>query len=478
MISRSIKYLWHSPTFTTWGKQAAEATRMLAVTPLILTKFDSIEIAAWYLFASLMFFGQLIQGGIGLTFSRMIAFGMAGADSLAPIKERKVCPTKGMPNWDLVGRAYGTISFLNSMLAIFTSMLAAGMGYYGLQRMVELHPRPGEIWGAFLVILVSKAIIFIYQKYEITLRGMNYVPLINRWSTLFSLFSVCTGFTALTLGANIWQLALTMQATLLLNVIRMRFLLNTVENCRAKCFPKSSMDSQVMSWAWPPFWRGLVTNVSQEGVVQFALVLFARHGEPLVVASFLFSYRILRVIGRISNAPFSSHMPKLSKLLAAGEVEQLRKLLSLQIFRSQVLLALGILVGGLVLSVALPLIGSEITFLDLAPWLTLGFIFLVYRFSVMTRGAFSLGNNFPFLKLEVVAGLVAFCLTAYYVPTGNIWALVFCPLLPSVVMITVQAVNKCSHLLHISSCQYLRATSGAVYILYLFFSLLLIGLFR
>ena len=85
-IKKAAKWLWNSPTFTTWGNYGIQSLRLLLVTPLILTRFDETEIAAWYLFASLNFFGTIIGQRLGLTFSRMFAFAMGGASNLAPIK--------------------------------------------------------------------------------------------------------------------------------------------------------------------------------------------------------------------------------------------------------------------------------------------------------------------------------------------------------------------------------------------------------
>lgn len=476
MLIGIARLLWSSPTFTTWGKQGAEAIRMLAVTPLILTRFDTTEIAAWYLFASLLFFGHLLQGGVSRTFSRTISFGMAGASDLAPIKDLKVSNSKsGSPNWELVGRAYGTVGWLNLVLALCSGLLAAGMGYYGLERLVEGHTNPDEIWWAFGIFLISQTVIFVFRKYEIALRGMNYVPLINRWSALISLISVAVGAFVLAFGANIWQLALAMQGVLMLDVLRMRFLLRQVEGGRAKRFPARCLDRQVIGWAWPPLWKSLASNLSQEGVIQFALVLFARNGEAGVVASFLFSYRILRVIGRVSDAPFTSHGPKFSALLARGEVDHLKVLFLRQISRSQMLLAAGILIGGLVFTLGLPLIGSEIGFLDLRAWFCFGLIFLVYRLIVMTRGVFILGNTFPFLRLEVMSGTVAFLLVLIFVPSGNVWMMFSCSLLPLVMLMGTQVLCSCSKRLNLSVYAYLNRTAIKVIILYLLLAGLLIS---
>ena len=58
-IRKILAHFWHSPSFTTYGFRGAGILRMLAVTPLVFTKFDEIFIASWMLFASVVFFGNI-----------------------------------------------------------------------------------------------------------------------------------------------------------------------------------------------------------------------------------------------------------------------------------------------------------------------------------------------------------------------------------------------------------------------------------
>ena len=84
-----IVWLWESPTFMKWGNQGVKSLRFLLVTPLILTRFNETEIAAWYLFSSLNVFASIVSQRLGMTFSRMFAFAMGGSDDLSPIRGQR-----------------------------------------------------------------------------------------------------------------------------------------------------------------------------------------------------------------------------------------------------------------------------------------------------------------------------------------------------------------------------------------------------
>ena len=168
-------WLWNSPTFTTWGKFLVQSLSLFAVTPLLLTRFDETEVAAWYLFSSLNFFGNIISMRLGLTFSRMFAFAMGGASNLASIKGRREQENEGQPNWEAFGRAYGTIGSLNLGIGWVNVLIAVGMGLYGLSNILEGYDGVGRIWTAFGLMQLIALLGFIFQRYSIALQGMNYV---------------------------------------------------------------------------------------------------------------------------------------------------------------------------------------------------------------------------------------------------------------------------------------------------------------
>jgi O-antigen/teichoic acid export membrane protein len=399
-------WLWNSPTFTTWGKFLAQSLSLFAVTPLLLTRFDETEIAAWYIFASLNFFGTVLSQRLGLTFSRMFAFAMAGASNLSPITGKREQENDGKPNWTAFERAYGTIGSINLAVGWVNVLIAFGMGWYGLNNILEGYTNPGLIWAAFGVTQLTSLLSFIYQRYSIALQGMNYIALSNRWQIIFSVVGIVVGFIALTLDANMLVLILVMRPLTLLGLLRNRFLLGHVENGRVLTLKGYGFDREVFNWAWPPAWKGFIVQFSLFGSGQIASIIYTGIGTKADVASYLFAMRIIDVIDQIARAPVYSVGPLMSRLSAAGEVDAMSKLVNQRMRIALSLLACACLFAAVLMPVLLELIGSNIYFIPQSIWLLLGALLMLSRFNFLSMLIASVGNQVFFYWRSLLATVV------------------------------------------------------------------------
>ena len=376
------------------------------MTPLMLTRFNETEVAAWYLFSSLNFFGNIISMRLGLTFSRMFAFAMGGASNLAPIQGKRAQENEGKPNWPVFERAYGTIGSLNLGIGWVNVLVAVGMGLYGLSNILEGYEAVNRIWIAFGLMQFIALLGFIFQRYSIALQGMNYVALSNRWQMLFSILSICIGCVALSLGADILILVLAMQPLAVLGLFRNRFLLGRVEGGRVLKLKAYALDREVFSWAWPPVWKGFVAQFGVMGGVQLTTILYTGIGTKADVASYLFAVRMMATLNQVAQAPMSSVLPLMSKLLAAGDITALRALLRQRVGLVPSLMALGVLAGGLLLPFLMTFIGSSVAFIPLELWLLLGGLSLVVRFNSCCVGVAAVGNDVVYYWQPALAAIV------------------------------------------------------------------------
>ena len=384
-----------------------QSLSLFAVTPLLLTRFDETEITAWYLFASLNFFGTTLSQRLGLTFSRMFSFAMGGASNLAPIKGKRVQENGGQPNWIAFERAYGTIGSLNLGISWVNVLIALAMGLYGLNNILEGYDAVRRIWMAFGVMQLIAFFVFIFQRYQIALRGMNYVALSNRWQMLFSILSICVGCVALYLGADILILVVVMQSIVILGLLRDRFFLGRVEGGRVLKLKAYAFDREVFVWAWPPVWKGFVAQFGVLGGAQLTTVLYAGVGAKADVASYLFATRMMAMLHEVGHAPMSSVQPLMSKLRAAGDIPRLRSLFRKRMGISLSLIALGILASGLLLPFLMAYIGSSIAFIPLELWLLFGGLSLVVRFNSYCGSVAAVGNEIICYWQSAIAAIIA-----------------------------------------------------------------------
>ena len=326
----------------------------------------------------------------------MFAFAMGGASNLSPIKGKRAQENGGQPNWKAFERAYATISTLNLGIGWLNVVVALGMGWFGLSNLLSGYEAKGVIWMAFGLMQLSSLLVFIFQRYQIALIGMNYVALNNRWGIIFSLLSVAFGSLTLWMGGGIIALVLVMQFLAVAGVLRNRFLLRAVEGGRVLRFKQYGFDREVFGWAWAPTWKGFVGLFGMQGSIQLTAVIYTGYGSKTEVASFLFAVRILQTIVQTGNAPFGSVQPLMGRLLASGEIVKLGSIVRQRISISLALTAIGIVLSGVLLPWLLETIGSTIPFLDFEAWFLMGALVLLFRFNIINGAVCGLGNYIVF----------------------------------------------------------------------------------
>jgi hypothetical protein len=453
-FSRLGLWLWNSPTFTTWGNYGVQSLRLILVTPLILTRFDESEIAAWYLFASLNFFGATLSQRLAVTFSRMFAFAMGGASNLAPIKGKRDKENDGKPNWAAFERAYGTIGSLNLGIGWLNVLVALAMGWFGLSNILSGYEAKGVIWLAFALMQASTLLGIIFQRYMIALQGMNYIALTNRWGIIFSLLSVAAGSMTLWLGGGIVALVLVMQFLAIAGVFCNRFLLKKVENGRVMRFRQYGFDREVFDWAWEPSWKGIVLHIADLGVIQIGVIIFTSIGGVTDVASYLFSVQIVRSLTAPCNAPLYSAMPFLGRLMASGEVSKLAKIYIRRSMVSQLLLSICLcllLFGG---NKILGIIGAQTSFISREYMLLLVGVYMHAWFINYTGSITTLGNNLVLVSRSVVSSVISILLLYPLTIHYSILGLVIATWGPRILILNVGYVSYASKTLNLDRSAY------------------------
>lgn len=452
-----ILWLWNSPTFTTWGKLATQSIRLIAVTPLILTHFGETEIAAWYLFASLNLFGNIINQRIGLTFSRMISFAMGGAENLSPVKSASAKNTSDQcaPNWDSLERAYATVSTLQLAVTLVSTALAIAMGWFALTPMLQGYEAAADVWIAFSVIQATFCIAKIFGRYSIALWGMNYVALSNRWDTLINIASMLAGLLTIALGGGIASVAVAMQSLILAGVLRNYLLIFSVEDGRVARFRQYGFNRDIFLAAWPPLWKGFIGQFSNSGVIQLSGVIFARYGDLATVATYLFSLRIMQMLVHFTDAPLSSQQPKMSRMLASGDQEKLAALFYKRMPMALGLLALGVITLGVVGDPLLRVIGANISFMNRDLWFVFGGLILVQKALQLHCMFCACGNHVIYYWRIAISGLFSLVLLLLTIRSFGVLGIVLSMTVPYIMILNYGPLRETGKLLgtHAKYCR-------------------------
>ncbi len=439
-MKRLIHRLWHSPTFTSWSNRAAQSVRLIVLLPLILKDFDDTQVACWFLFSSILFFGQVISQQTALTMARMTAMANGGLSDLSP-HTGKARDTTGQPNWPLIERLYGTLQSLNAILAVTGLLLAIAMGYYSLEPMLSDYSGASDIWCAFAILMGGYFINELFRKFEVTLKGLNQVALTNRWNALFSVLSSCSGALVLLAGGSIVELAIAMQAFILLSILRQWGLLMFLVQPRFRAFKVWAWHQEIVKWAWTPLWRGTVQALANRGGARVGAVVLARHCEPVTLASILLAIRILDALEDVSTTPIASHSPRFGRLLGEGKIDKFRKGMDRAFRLSCSVHVTGVVMVGFLGGIGLRLLGSDTKFIPMTLFFSLAIaqtLFSVVRKSLMIS---MVGNNVVVVERYLAAALASILLAFWLIPLDPFWGLLASSYLPAIVIVNIKPLQ-------------------------------------
>ncbi len=430
--------LWNSPTFTSWGSRASQSIRLLIILPLVINTFDEVQLSAWFLFSSIIFFSEMMSMQTSLVFSRMFALANGGASDLSPIRDGKVQESSGQPNWPLIGSLYGTTQSLNAILAVLGLLLVLVLGYFSLAPVVEGYADSQDIWLAFIVFALGTFIVEFFRKYQVALRGMNHVALTSRWDTLFNLISPIAGAAMLLSGGSIFELAVVMQAVLSLGILRQWALLHFVAEPQFRNFRLWGWDRQILIWVWEPLWRGIVQMLANRGSTRVSTIALARYTDPALLAPILLAVRLLDILESFSDTPITSHAPRFGRLLAAGQIDRFRQGMERAFRLSSWVQVGGVIAIGLFASAGLQVLGTDKSFIAMSAFFSLGIahtLLSTVRKSLMIT---MVGNNVVAVERFILATAVTTVLAFTIIPASPFWGFLASAYLPVVLIANIK----------------------------------------
>lgn len=334
------KRLWNSPTFTTWGSFAARTLHLAILLPLVLRFFSPAEVALWQVFSTLLGLQLLADLGFGSTFSRLISYAFGGAVGIAGDGQLQPPDEDREANWVLIARLFAVMRLIYSRLSwlLFIGLVVGG-SFALVARVNALNDvtvaaghsvysstKPVEAWIAWGGIVLVTFVSFRANAYAAFLQGTNHVAVVRRWEALFGVGALASSLTVLLLDGGLVALVFSSQVWILLNAWRNRWLTTQVCGGRFRRLPPCRADRDILVAAWPPAWRAGVGILMSFGVVQISAIFYAQSNDTVGVATYLLGLKLMQAVSQISQAPFYSKLPALSRLWIQGRRDEQVKL--------------------------------------------------------------------------------------------------------------------------------------------------------
>lgn len=406
----SLKRVWHSPTMTTWVYQATMSLQMFLVAPIILRHFNTVEISAWYLFASLNIFGNTVLQRVTLTYSRMIAMAVIpGGDTRSDNFAR---------DWETINRIVSTMAVFQVPLILVNVFVAVVLAWFGLEPLLRTYSAAHEIVMALAIYQLGSIGAFYVSRYHAVLLGLNAVAVSNRWNTT----TLAAGLLGVALtvytGHGIIAAAAVNASIATLGGILARTSIRHYSSGRLVALEHFRLHRDIAAKAVAPIFKSLANQLALSGMLPLASIIVTRQGDASVAASLNFSSRIIAAIEQTGLAPFNSIQPWVSSLMAQRSYRQVHSLLIKRGGLSLALIAGGMISVGLLLPYLFHLLHTQIRPLPFPDWIFLCAAVLLARAYVMLLAPLYAINNIALTSHAVVAAVLG---AALMMP-GCFWA--------------------------------------------------------
>lgn len=388
-----VMKMWHSPTLMTWGSFLSRSIGFLLVLPLAIRKLEVGEIVVWYLFSAIYSFQWILDLGFGSTLSRAVAYAAAGASTLNSTLDTASIGAVRTINVDLLNRLRNIMRRVYFLLAILSFLLVALFGTWALLKPVGGLPNEQGIWIAWALILLVFPVNMYGNQYPAYLEGMNEVALVRRWDMFFGVASNGSMILALLAGAGLLGMVVCSQIFAAVRIILYWRLAVRVDRSYALGSQASCVDKDLLSSLWAGAWRSGVGGVMSYGLAYAATFLVAHKETADTAASYLISARLLDALLQLSQAPFYSKLPVLTRLRATNQLAELMSVTRNAMAAGYWSFLAGFLALAFFADRILILINSNATFASAGLWCLMGLAAFAQFYGAMHIQLYSTTNH-------------------------------------------------------------------------------------
>ena len=163
--------------------------------------------------------------------------------------------------------------------------------------------------------------------YQIYLRGINKVALINRVTTAVSFGGILLVLYVGIYFPSLLNIVTAIQFIALVNSSCIYFVAKKSNNSFVETIPKSHFKKEVFHEVWDSAWKSGFTTILATIIKHISGVIVAQLFNPLSSASFLLTKNIFELLESFTMVPFQAKIPEIASLRGRGDFKKLLPLL-------------------------------------------------------------------------------------------------------------------------------------------------------
>ena len=423
-----IRKVLDSPTLMSWSGVLIRFGTILFVFPLVLTVYSPVQQSFWFFINTLIGFAMLADAGFGSTLIRAVAYFKAGADEIPRTrKEYDEAPElkNTGPNIENVGKLLATTHRIYLYLILFLLLMLCTLGVILVWNIMELAEHSISLWMAYGLIAVYSIVMISGIKWSSYLRGLGLISFEARYSILFDAAQVLGFIILLSFKLPPVYLVALMATQVTLKTLFMR-------NAVLKWFREKGRDvgrerkfnKQIFQSLWGATWRTAGLSWGNYAIVAGTSIVMAQVQNPILMANFLMTKRVVDIISGFAKAPFYTNIPKIYELAARKNFQGLKEKASEYIFTGLAVMIVAFAGVALIGNWAFDLVHIERRFLPLAVLLVIFITEVLNWHSAFHASIYISTNQIPFLIPSTVSGALIIAVGMYVMPIYGLMGLV------------------------------------------------------
>jgi hypothetical protein len=403
-----------------WASNFVRFGSLIFVLPLVLTVYDDLEQALWFLTSTIIGFAMLADSGFGSVLVRAVAYFKAGADSIPKTKEEydnKPELENAEPNMpklvDLLTTSNRIYLLLNGLVVVM--LLTAGTAF--VWNIMELSGHRTDFWIAFGLLIPYSVITVASVKWISFMRGLNFVALTARLSTILSVIRIFLFVVLLSFSLEpAWLIGAMVLEAIVKNWYLKRITLKWIRGNKGVIENAYYFDKPIFWSIWPATWKLGGIFWGNYLVESGNSILIAQISDTRLMSSFLFTTRIVSFVRNIAQTPFYANIPTIYRLGAQKKLHELRKKSSEYIFLGLILMFFACVFIAALGNFSLEFIKTETRFLELKYLFIMCLVVLLDMHSSFHASIYTSTNHIPFLIPSVLSGALIVGVGFYILP--------------------------------------------------------------
>ncbi len=402
-----LKRLFASATLNTWMSLGVRIGGMLFLLPLVLTTFDIAHVLVWQLQASILMMLVWIDFGFSPTFARFIALTRGGA-TLGKLRQSApgtvLIPHPGDDRPIELPTLVGTLFAVNAVMAVIGLCLVGGIGTWAITAPIATLGDPAEGWSAWLLTLCSVPLALLNSANASILIGSDRITTLRRIETVVGLCQVLSNCVAVVTTANLAVVAASNTFWLGVNFLTSRYFANKTLQAEGRQLGAAAWNYAQL--AWSTGWRSGLGVLLSTGLIQGSGMVMPQLANAETAAAYLLILRLVTLASQISQAPFYSRLPAMTKTLIEGDRDITLRMAQRGMSLSLWTLILCLLSMLLVAPLVLVLLGSSVQIPDRSIAIVMCLAFFFERYGAMHMQIYTLSNHVIWHKANGFTGLL------------------------------------------------------------------------